>query len=215
MKHLFIFDMDGVLVDSESMYRSMNKEFLQSRGYLISDMQYDGYIGIHAHTMWADLKDKANLQESVKELIEWEKKAKTDLLSHGELRPVSGVHDLLDILWSKGINMAVASSSLRTNVDIVLSRLNIRHFFKHSVSGDEVIKGKPDPEIFLKAADLFGIATEDAVVIEDSANGVLAAKRAGMYAIGYQAEASGNQDLTKADLVINDLAEITRAMFPS
>ncbi|MCP4120685.1 MAG: HAD family phosphatase [Bacteroidetes bacterium] len=215
MKRLIIFDMDGVLVDSEPLYRSMNKAFLKDRGYNIIDSEYDRYIGIHAGAMWKDLKEKAGLEETVEALIATEKEAKATLLRTIDLKPVNGMNTLLTNVRSAGFLMAVASSSLRSNVDLVLEKLAIRHFFDHTIAGNEVVHGKPDPEIFVKAASHLDVAPQQCVVIEDSSNGILAARHAGMFAVGYQSPASGNQDLSSAHLIIEDLGDLTTAMFPS
>ena len=211
--YLVIFDLDGVLVDSEPMYRDMNLRYLKSKGGDISTLNYDLYVGIHAAEMWRDLKQRFALAPSVEELVFMEKDAKFNLLQNAELKPVHGALDLLTRLSAHGMNLAVASSSMRANVDLILHRLEIHLYFDHVVCGDEIEHGKPAPDIFLKAAAQFNIPPESCCVIEDSSNGILAANRAGMTSLGYSSPASGQQDLSKADLVVTDLDQINMAMF--
>lgn len=207
--------MDGVIVDSESLYRKMNTEFIRSRGGDAGRMDYDRYIGIHAWDMWADLKKLFGLDEPVDELVDMEKRAKFDLLRTEPLLPVAGAEKLIAELRGAGMALAVASSSLRPNVELVLDRLGLRSSFGHVVAGNDVENGKPAPDIFLKAAELAGAAPGACAVIEDSGNGVLGAKRAGMLAIGLVSEDSGDQDLSCADHVVYRLSDIRMAMFRS
>src|SRR5690606_5174684 len=89
------------------------------------------------------------------------------------------------------------------NIDLILQKLDIEKYFDFVVSGEQVVKGKPEPDIFLKVANHYSIHPKDCMVIEDSTNGVLAAKAANMFCVGYYNPSSGNQDLTKADLIID------------
>lgn len=95
----------------------------------------------------------------------------------------------------------------KKNIDLILKKLDIEKYFDFVVSGEQVVKGKPEPDIFLKVADHYGRQPNDCIVIEDSTNGVLAAKAAKMFCIGYYNPYSGNQDLTKADLIIDNFKD--------
>lgn len=90
----------------------------------------------------------------------------------------------------------------------MVSKFNLQHYFKYIVSGDEVKNGKPAPDVYVETAKRLGISTTDCIVIEDSKNGVLAAKAAEMKCIGFQNINSGNQDLSKADIIVNSINEI-------
>ena len=103
--------------------------------------------------------------------------------------------------------MAIASSGLMKNINLILSKLNVESYFSHIVSGEMPKKGKPAPDIFLLAASHFNLSPENCLVIEDSRNGTLAAKAAGMTCVGYINEGSGNQDLSYADLVVDTLID--------
>lgn len=205
MKKLIIFDMDGVLVDSEKIYMEMNRAFFRELGAEITYEEYQTFIGISATKMWTYIKEKANLLQSVEELKEQEKELKHKTLKEAELVPTPGLIGLLDMLKLNGHTLAIASSGLRKNIDLILEKLGIGKYFDLIVSGEQVVKGKPEPDIFLKAAGHFQVSPSHCIVIEDSRNGVLAAKAAGMYCIGYNNPSSGNQDLSKADIIIDSL----------
>jgi HAD superfamily hydrolase (TIGR01509 family) len=104
--------------------------------------------------------------------------------------------------------MALASSNNKMAVDSIIEKFGLRKYLKVAISGDDVTNGKPDPEIFLKASEKMNIEPHECLVIEDAANGVIAAKAAGMKCIGLQNKNSGNQDLSEADLVVNNFNKL-------
>lgn len=203
MKKLIIFDMDGVLLDSEKIYMDMNQHFFKQLGVQISLEEHQTFVGISATKMWTHIKEKFNLTQSVEELKELEKELKHTTLKEQHLAPTSGVIDFLDFLKQRGNTITIASSGLRKNIDLILSKLAIGHYFDFVISGEQVVRGKPEPDIFLKVAARYQQQPSRSIVIEDSTNGVLAAKAAGMFCIGYYNPNSGNQDLSKADMIID------------
>ncbi len=199
--------MDGVLVDTEPLYVQMNKEFLIQHGYIVSEEEYQRYIGISAKLMWQDLKTNAALSESVDELIALEKMQKYNLLQETDLTVIPGIPDLLSGLKSAGAKIALASSSMKSNILLILTKTNLLSSFDFIISGEEVAFGKPDPQIFIKVLNHYSIACDDALVVEDSTNGVEAAHAAGIYTIGFQNPNSGNQNLQLADSIIRDFSK--------
>jgi HAD superfamily hydrolase (TIGR01509 family) len=139
----------------------------------------------------------------VEELKAMERDLKFKTLDEKKLVPTQGVEDLLNRLKSENATLAIASSSIKNNIDLILQKLNLVSFFDLVVSGEEVPKGKPEPDIFLKVSNHFSRQPQDCVVIEDSTNGVLAAKAAGMVCLAYYNPHSGKQDLSKADLIFD------------
>jgi HAD superfamily hydrolase (TIGR01509 family) len=154
--------------------------------------------------MWTILKEKYGLPQSVEELKAIEKERKYKTLETDELMATPGMHLLLSQLKEERFALAIASSGARKNIDLILSRLNMQKYFDFIVSGEDVQRGKPAPDIFLRAAEKFARQPGDCVVIEDSTNGILGAKAAGMHCIAYSNPTSGNQDLTKADHIVSD-----------
>lgn len=206
-RKMVIFDMDGVLIDSEGFYKEINYQYFEELGVDISDEEYESFIGISASLMWGYIKEKGNLLEEVATLKKGEKERKYDYLAEKTLDPMPGIPTLLQQLKNKNYTLSLASSSDRKNIEVIVQKLNIASYFDYMVSGEEVQNGKPAPDIFLKAATQLNIAPKDSCVIEDSNNGVRAAKAAGMQCVGLRSPNSGHQDLSMCDLIIDSFAE--------
>ena len=202
MEKLIIFDVDGVLLDSETLYMEMNQSLFTQLGADISYSEYQTFIGISGKKMWTYIKEKSGLSQTVDELIAIEKELKHITLKKTDLIPTIGLVDFLKLLKQRSYTIAIASSGLKKNIDLILQKLNIGEYFELIVSGEQVAKGKPEPDIFLTVSEHYHANPKDCIVIEDSKNGVLAAKAAGMFCVGYYNPSSGEQDLSKADLVI-------------
>jgi len=204
-----IFDMDGVIIDSEPVHFEVEKRLLKDLGVAISDEECHSFVGTANKEMWLHIKDKYKLDESVEELVEVERTTYMDYLrSQENLKPIPGVAELIEELYRKKVKVVVASSASVKNIEIVTRMFNLERFFEVKVSGDEVNKGKPAPDTFLYAAKTIGAEPEECIVIEDSKNGVKAAKSAGMRCIGFKNPNSGRQDLSSADIIINSFSEI-------
>ncbi|MEI9944207.1 MAG: HAD family phosphatase [Chitinophagaceae bacterium] len=207
MKKLVIFDIDGVLLDSEKVYLDINQAWFKEIGIKLSVEKHQTFIGSSAKRFWQYLKEENNLDGEIDTYIELEKELKNKALREQDLLPTEHVIDFLDFLEKNGNIIGIASSGLKKNIDLILTKLNIGHYFDLVVSGEQVIKGKPEPDIFLKVADHFNYQPADCIVIEDSTNGVTAAKAAGMFCVGFYNPNSGNQDLSKADLIIDSFKD--------
>jgi beta-phosphoglucomutase family hydrolase len=207
-KSLFIFDMDGVIVDTEPLYIKMNKDFLKQYNVQISDEEYNQFIGISATKMWDFLKEKYSLPYTTVELIAIEKQAKYNVLASTDLKIIDGIVALLQMLKDKEYSIAIASSSMRKNIELIITKTNLKSYFDFVVSGEDVQNGKPAPDIFLKAMQHFNKQPKDCIVLEDARNGVLAAKAANMFCVGFQNIHSGNQDLSKANVIVHAIDEV-------
>ena len=203
-----IFDMDGVLLDSESIYKENNKIFFAELGMKVSDELYNTFIGLSATLIWQTLKNEFKLPESIDYYKKLEKEDRFQCLGKTELIPHDNLIPLLQLIFENKLPMAVASMSAKKNIELVLEKLNISTYFSAILSGEDVTQGKPNPEIFIKAAERLNTEPQFCLVIEDSKNGVTAAKSAGMSCIGYINPGSGNQDLSMADWIINNYNEI-------
>lgn len=198
-----IFDMDGVLVNTEPIYLSANRAVFKRLGISVSDEEYGRFIGVSAEHMWSELKRTHHLPEPVPVLVRREADACARSLMQTEIEPMPGVSVLIDKLEAERIPMAVASSSSHRVIQIILNRLGLLEKFVAVTSGDDVLNGKPAPDIFLLAASRLGIRPENCLVIEDSSHGVRGAKAAGMFAAGFIGEHDTNQDLSPADIIIS------------
>ena len=197
--------MDGVIIDSEPLHFESDRMVMREFGVELTDEELNRYVGVANPQMWAELKDKYNINLTIDELLERQHANKLKLLKEIQLDTISGIDELILDLQKKGIAIALASSSSREFIELVLDKLGITECFQVIVSGDEVEKGKPEPDIFLKAAELLKVAPENCIVLEDAEHGVNAAKKAGMKCIGFINPNSGNQDLSKADKIVSTL----------
>ena len=203
MNKLIIFDLDGVLLDSEKLYMDMNQKFFKELGASLSLEEHEKFVGVSATKMWTYIKEKSDLVQSVEELKQMERELKFRALRETDLVPTEGVIKFLDWLKARSPTLALASSGMRKNIELILEKLGLAGYFNLVVSGEEVARGKPEPDIFLKVAGYYGRAPAECVVVEDSGNGVAAAKAAGMACLGFFNPNSGKQDLSQADLVFD------------
>lgn len=205
-----IFDMDGVIIDSEPIHLEFAMELFNKLGFNMSKEEYGKFVGTTSKYMWDTIKNKYNLKNTIEELIDMERNGFFDFLSSPDksIEPIAYIPELLKALHENNYKIALASSSPIKLIEFVMESLKIRKYFDELVTGDFVKRSKPEPDVFLYAADKLGALPEECVVIEDSHNGVLAAKNAGMKCIGYRNLNSGNQDISKADKIINSFNEL-------
>lgn len=204
-----IFDMDGVLVDSEPFHVQNEKLMFRKLGLDISDEEHARYMGTATDVMWEQIIRERNLPLDVAETTAQTIQQEIPYFhSLEKIEPMPGLVNLLEKLRKSGIPMAVASSSDKAIIDIILEKSGLRKYFLHAVSSSEIGKSKPEPDVFLHAAQLLGVPPENCLVFEDSRNGIKAAKVAGMYCIAYSGGNSGHQDQTFADQRIADFNEL-------
>jgi len=125
-----------------------------------------------------------------------------------EVQPTNGVVELLRRLKQMKIKLGIASSSHRRLIEYVLKKLEIASLFESVVGAEDIVNSKPDPEIFLTCARKLHADPKECLVVEDSKLGVEGAKKAGMRCLGYRNPSSGNQDLSKADIVTSDFSKL-------
>lgn len=202
----FIFDMDGVIVDSEPLHFEVSRRIMRDFGLELPDEAFHPYVGITNEQMWTDVIARYSLNTTITEMLKKDFLLKKEVFR--DLQPIKGIPELLTNLKKDGIATGLASSSEREFIEMVLEKLQIRGYFQAIVSGEEVERSKPEPEIFLRAAKLLNVEPADCLVLEDSKHGVEAAKRAGMKCIGYQNPNSGPQDLSRADKIVYTLENL-------
>ena len=214
MIRAFIFDMDGVIVDSEPAHIEAEKQIMMQHGVKVTTEDLRSYTGTTAEFEFTDLISKHNLRTTPEKLIH-EKDVILFQLLEKKTQPTKGVITLIKDLKQHGFKLGIASSGRGKLVFYFLKKLKIERLFDTVVCAEDITHSKPHPEIFLKAAERLREEPKNCVVIEDSKLGVEAAKRAGMKCIGFRNPNSGNQDLSKADLIIDDFTklEIERLKF--
>jgi len=201
-----IFDLDGVLLDSEPIYLAATNSVLAREGKVISPEENARYIGVRFRDMLGEIIPRMGLAHDADYYIG---ETRTEVLvQFGKpLTPPAGAQELIERLVDHDVPHAVGSSSAHAWVEEILTNLGLRQHFDIIVGGDDVPNGKPNPDIFLRCAELLGVLPERCAVIEDSANGVLAARRAGMTAIGLRTAATATLVLEGCLAVVDTFHE--------
>lgn len=205
-----IFDMDGVIIDTEPIHHHAFFTQFAELGITVSDALYASFLGSSTRNVFQRLKQEFGLPQQVDELL----RRKRELFNQAfdtdaDLDLLPGVRALIEDIQRHGIQLVLASSASKATIARVFDRFGLGPYFSHRVSGEDFAQSKPNPEIFVHAASLAQTPVAECIVIEDSANGVAAAKAAGIYCIGYASPHSVGQDLRLADRVIQDFAELS------
>ncbi len=204
-----IFDMDGVLVNSEPFYVEVEQTNFKKLGLVITEDEHKTYQGTATDRMWEIIKEKHGVDQSVEELVEMTNSVVTPYFASLEaIEAMPGVELLIRRLKKEKVPLALASSSYPDVIEIILQKTGLKSCFDAVVDSQLAGASKPEPDIFLLAAQKLGIAPEKCIVIEDSTNGIKAAKSAGMYCIAYAGPGSELQDQSHADRIITDFNEL-------
>jgi len=204
-----IFDMDGVIIDSEPVYFKIDKEMFEELNIAVSFEEHSTYVGTSSQNMWDAIIKKHGIPGDPGKLMRKEYNLYMDyLVNANDLQPIDGVMELINGLHENNFKLILASSSRMEVIDIILKKFKLSDLFIAKVSGSELAHSKPHPEIFLRSAQLAGSEPKECIVIEDSKNGVAAAKAAGMKCIGFLNPSSGHQNLKDADRVIQSFKEL-------
>lgn len=205
-----IFDMDGVIVDTEPVHSYAYFQQFTELNITVSKEMFTSFMGNSTRNTFQKLKELFPIDEEVEDLIQRKRTLFNDAFdSKEDLVLLDGVEKLIKDLHRNGMQLIVASSASKVTIDRVFKRFNLYPFFSHIVSGEDFPNSKPHPAIFEYAASLSIASKENCIVIEDSTNGVIAAKAAGLFCIGYNSIHSKLQDLSKADVIINHFDELS------
>jgi len=207
-----IFDMDGVIVDSEPRHEQAFRDIFEEMGYGSSHgMHFPDYYGRSDRALWVDFIAKHQPVETLEDLLSRKEKRLIDIIRREE-----PIFETLPELVSKLADrypLAVASGSMHPVIDTVLAMKGLRRFFGPVVSVQDVTRGKPAPDVFLRAADLLKVEPGDCCVIEDSAAGVEAGRSAGMQVIAITNTLKADQ-LTRAHHIVQHYYEIEAILLP-
>lgn len=204
-----IFDMDGVIIDTEPVHRYAYLQHFAELNLDISPEMYASFTGNSTKNIYERLKSEFNLLYDVTDLVHAKRSYFNDAFDNKEdLYLIDGVLALIQDLHKNGLQLVLASSSAKVTIQRIFNRFHLHDYFTHIVSGEDFPKSKPHPAIFEHAAKLSQTSVNNCVVIEDSTNGIMAAKAANIYCIGYDSFNSKLQDYSQADMVIKDFKEI-------
>jgi len=201
--------MDGVIVDTEPVHHYAYNQHFKQLNIEVTPEMYATFTGNSTKNTYEKLKSHFEIAESVPDLVEAKRNLFNDAFdSKEDLCLIDGVEDLIKELYHNGMQLVLASSSANVTIDRVFRRFGLHQYFTHLVSGEDFPNSKPHPAIFEHAAKLSQTSVENCIVIEDSTNGIIAAKAAGIYCIGYDSINTKLQDYSKADKVIKDFSEL-------
>jgi len=204
-----IFDMDGVIVDTEPVHHFAYHQHFKKLGIEVSQEMYASFTGNSTKNIYQKLKNSFKLDESIEDLVQVKRSLFNEAFDLKEdLFLIDGVENLIRELHQADIQMVLASSSAHVTIQRVFNRFGLHSFFTHIVSGEDFPNSKPHPAIFEKAASFSKVPKQNCIVIEDSTNGILAAKAADIFCVGYDSPNSKLQDYSQADVVINHFSEL-------
>jgi HAD superfamily hydrolase (TIGR01509 family) len=208
MIQALIFDMDGVIVDSELHWKSVEGFYLQSLVPGWSTADQGKIIGLSLDNLFSMLTDEYGFTGTKSEfLVQYH--AMAEAIYREKVNLLPGFSELLSLLREKQVPVALASSSPHNWIDLVMEKFDLRDAFQVVVSAQDTGgAGKPAPDIYLYTARKLEVEPRDCVVIEDSQNGVLSAKQAGMYCIGLRNGFNEEQDLSEADTIVEGLGQV-------
>lgn len=202
-----IFDLDGVLIDSEYMAFQVWREWTESQGGTLDDSVFLEIVGTSAEETAALAMRQSGVQFDVKASCDWTwseiiRRLETDA------SPMPGAVELVRSLSSRGIRMAIASNAISNYVDIALRGLGMLEYFPVRVGSDQVTQGKPAPDVYLRAADLLGAVPERCAAVEDSIPGAQAAAAAGMRVLAVPTHSNGHAEFKHAWKVYESLLPV-------
>jgi len=207
MKKAVIFDMDGVIVDTEPIYKQVNDDVYAKYGLEISEEELERYIGVSLIETWKDIMERYELNDDyeLNDIIEDHiYNYYKGLEASEELDLMPGLEEWFKYLKEHDYKMIIASSSYEPIVEFIYQKFELGKYMQGYVDGMQVENGKPEPDIFIKALEKLGVDAEDCLVIEDSEHGVNAAKAAGIEVAAFNRREEAEQDLSNADLIIDE-----------
>ena len=204
-----IFDMDGVLVDTFEAHYESWVVVAREEGAEMTRQQFAETFGRTSREIIAMLwPEKADDPAAVRDFDDRKEEAFRAIIGK-EFPAMPGAKELLHSLAAAGIPMAIGSSGPPLNVELVVDKLEARQVFGALITAKDVTRGKPDPQVFLLAAERLGVSPKNCIVVEDAQAGVAAARAAGMHCVGIASTGRTREELAEADLVIDSLNELT------
>ena len=204
-----IFDMDGVIIDSEPVHKYAYYKHFEELGIQVSEDMFATFTGNSTKNVFQKIKETFGITTDVQELVLRKRFLFNEAFdTKADLELIDGVENLIKDLHAHGFELILASSASKGTIERVFNRFNLNSYFTHKISGEDFVKSKPDPAIFVHAAELSIHPKDNCIVIEDSTNGIEAAVGAGIFCVGYTSANTKKQDLSKADIIVTDFNAI-------
>lgn len=204
-----LFDMDGVIVDTEPLHRKAYNKMFSDVNIKVNNSLYESFTGQSTIDICKRLVNHFNLNAHPENLVSLKRKHFKYLFENdSSLTLIDGVLERIKDYHENGLKLVVASSASMPNIHRIFDRFELNEFFNAKFSGADLKQSKPHPEIFLKAAAHTKFNKSECMIIEDSTNGIKAANAAEIFCVGFKSPHSTHQDYTKATIVISDFKEI-------
>lgn len=204
-----LFDMDGVIVDTEPLHRKAYFKMFDDFEMVVSEDLFASFTGASTKKVCNTLIENFNLNDNHENLSAIKRRYFKDYFYHdSDFDLISGVKNLIKNYYENDVKLVLASSASMITIEMVFEKFDLGKYFIGKISGADLKESKPHPEIFLLAAEIANEPKENCMVIEDSTNGIEAAFSAGIFCVAYKSEHSENQQYEKANLVISDFSEI-------
>ncbi|RQG94092.1 HAD family hydrolase [Natrarchaeobius chitinivorans] len=203
-----LFDMDGVLVDSEDYWVEFQREEIFPAAVPDDDVDVAAVTGMNYRETYDYLEAEYGTEISRDRFEELFEEAARDIYTE-RVTVLDGLEDLLERLDDRDVPTAIVSSSPHEWINWMTGRFDLEDAFDHVISAEDVDAGsKPEPDVFEYAAAEVGVPAEECLVVEDSENGIEAAARAGTHVVAYRIDAHDDVDFSPADVVVDSPAEL-------
>lgn len=210
-----LFDMDGVIVDTEPLHRKAYHQMFDDVSIEVDTALYESFTGQSTINICKRLVEHFGLSDSPEYLMGLKRKHYKYLFTHDdELALIDGVINLIKDYHSNNVTMVVASSASMLGINQIFERFDLNQYFSAKFSGADLKQSKPHPEIFIKAAESTGFDRSECMVIEDSTNGIKAAHAAGVFCTAFKSPHSSGQDYSLANAVISSFDDINYVKAP-
>lgn len=201
-----VFDLDGLMVNTEDVYQLVGTELMRRRGKTFDDDLRGAMMGQPAHAALAVAIEWHALTDTLEDLAAESEATFWELVAD-KLTTMPGLHELLAAIDELGLRKAIATSGARHYAEELLKRVDLHEHFEFLMTAGDITHGKPHPEIYQKAADKLGLPTAETLVLEDSQNGCKAGVAAGAYTVAVPSSHSADHDFSGAKFVANTLAD--------
>ncbi len=209
MLQTVIFDMDGVIVDTEPVHHYAYFQHFKELNIEVSAEMFASFTGNSTKNVFQKIKDHFQISTETETLVQRKRTIFNEAFDTKEdLFLLEGVEDLIKKLHQSGLQLILASSASKVTIDRVFKRFQLHSYFSHIISGEDFPESKPNPAIFNEAVRLSNTPKENCIIIEDSTNGIKAAHAAGVFCVGYKSINSHKQDYSLANIVIDKFEDL-------